>query len=52
MPVTKNRLILDSRARTLEGVVVAPQMEKARIPLQAAWYFLGSRKALPTVRIR
>jgi alkaline phosphatase len=51
LPVNKNWLILDGRARPLEGVVVyAPEKERAYIPLQAVRWIQGSKKPLPRVR--
>jgi alkaline phosphatase len=53
LPVNQNWLILDGRARTLEGVVVyAPKKEKAYIPLQAVQLIQGSREPLPGVQAR
>ncbi|MBN1105395.1 MAG: alkaline phosphatase, partial [Deltaproteobacteria bacterium] len=53
LPVNKNWLILDGRARPLEGVVVyAPKKERAYIPLQAEQWIKGSKKPIPGVRAR
>ncbi|MEW6664871.1 MAG: alkaline phosphatase [Thermodesulfobacteriota bacterium] len=53
LPVNKNWLILEGKARTLEGVVVyAPKKERAYIPLQAEQWIRGSKTPLPGVRAR
>ncbi|MEW6667813.1 MAG: alkaline phosphatase [Thermodesulfobacteriota bacterium] len=53
LSVNRNWLILDGRARPLEGVVVyAPKKERAYIPLQAEQWIKGSKKPLPGIRLR
>jgi alkaline phosphatase len=50
LPVNKNWLFYDGKARRLEGVVVyAPKTEKAYIPLQAVNRIKASSQKLPSI---
>jgi hypothetical protein len=50
LPVNKNWLFFDGKARKIEGVVVyAAKKEKAYIPLQAVNLIKGSTQTLPSI---
>jgi alkaline phosphatase len=50
LPVNKNWLLYDGKARKIEGIVVyAPKREKAYMPLQAINMIKGSSQKLPSV---
>jgi alkaline phosphatase len=51
LPINKHWLIVDGKARRMEGVVIyAEEKERAYIPMQAVNIIRGSKDALPSVQ--